>query len=402
LPSLYALAAILKSIHCADAAAFPKAGDREIHMVILGDSIMWGQGLEEPDKNHTLVANMLRTCNDSLTVQKASLAHSGAIIGANNNQTGPALPGEVLVSLPSILQQTAQFSNPTEAAEVDVVLLDGGINDVGLTTILDPSVPLATLDSAVRQHCLDDMQVLLDRVTTTFTNAIIVVSGYYQIVSEESNPAAVETLLLLFRIVFQNFDIHARDEIAARCLRFATRSRNHLNTAVDATNQRLSGSPRVFFADPGFGPGHALFASNSRLFGLTLLGGPEDPVADERHSQCLEAGRQGDGLLVCERASIAHTNEAGARAYARAIFDALTTGGKGLVWADFSIACPPSPPCGAGTFESPFGRLLPEAITAVPEGGTIRIKSSSEPGSFTLTKPCVIEACGGRVLIGHE
>ena len=29
---------------------------------------------------------------------------------------------------PSILQQTAQFSNPTEAAEVDVVLLDGGIN----------------------------------------------------------------------------------------------------------------------------------------------------------------------------------------------------------------------------------------------------------------------------------
>jgi hypothetical protein len=158
---------------------------------------------------------------------------------------------------------------------------------------------------------------------------------------------------------------------------------------------------KKLFADPQFDESHAVFAPNSRLFGLTFFLEPEDLLAQQRHDACVSCADcdfNEFGLFFCDHASVAHPNEAGARA----MFDALTTGGRGLVWADFSAPCSAVGNCGAGTFESPFGRLLPEAVTAVPEGGTIRIKSSSTPQGMTLSRPCLIEACGGSAVIGKQ
>lgn len=65
------------------------------------------------------------------------VAHSGAAIGAFG-AAGIPCPGEVPCSRLTILEQCDQFTNSPET--VDLVLLDGGINDVGVATILIPSL----------------------------------------------------------------------------------------------------------------------------------------------------------------------------------------------------------------------------------------------------------------------
>src|SRR5262245_59192150 len=77
------LAACLPAVNQLRALDFPPPGAQSIRMVILGDSIMWGQGLLEKDKHHALVADMLRSCHDGLSVSRIVFAHSAAHIGMN-------------------------------------------------------------------------------------------------------------------------------------------------------------------------------------------------------------------------------------------------------------------------------------------------------------------------------
>src|SRR5512143_1544595 len=99
-------------------------------MVALGDSVVWGQGLEPGEKFSSLVQAALDI--DSCTL----LAHSGATIGVGVDTTEPPLDGEVPTWYPTILQQCAAFTDSPET--VDLVIVNGGINDVEVRTILNP------------------------------------------------------------------------------------------------------------------------------------------------------------------------------------------------------------------------------------------------------------------------
>jgi len=66
-------------------------------MVVLGDSIQWGQGLREDLKFHTLVQNHINP-GGAIGVYKTVHAHSGAIIGVGVNHQGPPVDGEVPTS----------------------------------------------------------------------------------------------------------------------------------------------------------------------------------------------------------------------------------------------------------------------------------------------------------------
>src|SRR4051794_34449706 len=98
------------------------------NVVVYGDSVTWGQGHKDGNKFANQVASAL-----GATVKM--IAHSGATIGRGDAQTGSGGP-ESPNHYPTILQQLAAASDdPDQAA---VVIVDGGINDIGVPTILSP------------------------------------------------------------------------------------------------------------------------------------------------------------------------------------------------------------------------------------------------------------------------
>jgi lysophospholipase L1-like esterase len=98
-------------------------------IVNLGDSVPWGQGLLEAEKYDILVkAALSAKYPGGVTLERS--AHSGAVIGAGI-ATGTSAPGEVPVARPTIIEQCEQFANAPET--VDLVLVNGGINDVGVS-----------------------------------------------------------------------------------------------------------------------------------------------------------------------------------------------------------------------------------------------------------------------------
>src|SRR5262249_22159955 len=113
---------------------------RAFNMVVLGDSIMWGQGLPQDQKFSTLVQNWLAKWVAPRPVQRFVFAHSGARIAPTGNDTGPdlsngpaAFVGEVPDPSPSILSQIELALNRlpqlgvAQPSDVDLVLVDGGI-----------------------------------------------------------------------------------------------------------------------------------------------------------------------------------------------------------------------------------------------------------------------------------
>ena len=175
----------------------------------LGDSVVWGQGLLEPQKFSMLVADTLTArYNGSIAVFATDrCAHSGARIapsaGDGPDPQAPRLPGdfagECLSRVPSVTAQVAGWTAGTLAAgqggEIDLVILDGGANDVGIFTIMNPGASDPALSAAITAACFTGMGTLLARVRATFPGAAIVVTGYYPIVSTESD------MRLLFPVV---------------------------------------------------------------------------------------------------------------------------------------------------------------------------------------------------------
>src|SRR5947199_1451967 len=102
-------------------------------IVCIGDSVVWGQGLLETEKFDSMVREALTRFLSGVTLEKT--AHSGAVIGVSGAMGNPA-PGEVPESRLSIIEQCDGFTNSPET--VDLVLMDGGINDVGVSNILNP------------------------------------------------------------------------------------------------------------------------------------------------------------------------------------------------------------------------------------------------------------------------
>ncbi len=286
-------------------------------IVTLGDSIPWGQGLQEAEKFDTLVKDALTPDHPEGVVLKR-VAHSGAVIGAFG-ATGVPEPGEVPSSRPSIIEQCDQFSDSPES--VDLVLLDGGINDVGVATILNPLALIPTLSSRTTRACHNGMLMLLRKIGAKFSKPTckIRVTGYYTIVSKQSDPLGVEKLLKLHGIALPDFGnptAEFLEPVIRRCQEFFADSTASLQQAVaDAADSRIT------FVPTGFTDANAIFVpGTSLLWNLDLDDGlgPQDPVAADRHAQCdLAHGGPLNAFAreFCYRASAGHPNVAGARQF---------------------------------------------------------------------------------------
>jgi len=290
-------------------------------MLVMGDSVMWGQGLDDDNKFSSLAYDQLSYKYPDLQ-GPVMLAHSGAKIGNGDTSTWPALPGEVPASGPTILDQCDQYADPSS---VRVILIDGGINDVDIRLFLNPTTTPASLECRIIQYCHDDMKVLLQKVAKRFSHpdCKIVVLGYFPILSKNSNPLCVPALLKARGI--DNADELMLSAAAVSdprdlAIQFWQQSDSNLRAAV-----KDAGDSRITYVLPPFQEQNALFESDPCLWGLDILAGlaPEDQVVDQRREECVRLVPAPLDCQECIRASVGHPNATGALKYCEAVMSAF-------------------------------------------------------------------------------
>lgn len=294
-----------------------------IRIVTFGDSVPWGQGLPNDHKFDSLIQAHLIAHGHPATLERH--AHSGAVIGFHPT-AGDTAPGEVPVTRPTVSEQVAAFDHSPET--VDIVLVNGGINDVGVANILNPFAIIPPLSARIESACHDRMLALLHQLRPVFSKPTcrILVTGYYTILSEQSDPLHVPDFLRMFGIAAPPLPVGGifLDPFAGRCRQFFTESTIHLQAAVAET-----GDPRIRFVPSGFTDDNAIFVpGTSLLWGLDPFLNPEDPIADQRRPQCDLAFPEPIDFLrreQCHRASAGHPNFAGARQYADQLLAALAS-----------------------------------------------------------------------------
>ncbi len=325
------------------------------NMVVLGDSIMWGQGLNEQQKFSYNVAQWIGKRLPGTEVRRHVLAHSGArILKDGAADAKPPTHGEVPNHFPSITKQLALFhgrpgvSSPygqlPRSEDVSLVLLDGGINDFNTKTILtlDPTVGRAWVRKITRRDCVDRMKELLPNVVDAFPNAKVVITNYFQIISEQSNMVLIWELLQLWNVVglpLNGISSGLRRKLADQSLAFHLESTAGFREAVDEVSRLRSGTrpapnaglperlgaaqlkpSRVVLAEAPFGPQNSYGAPDRYLFYMN----EPDPAASERKPECQkEESETSPDFPNCLVAAAGHPNVRGAQAYTKAITDKL-------------------------------------------------------------------------------
>jgi lysophospholipase L1-like esterase len=308
-----------------------------LNVVAIGDSIMWGQGNREEAKFTSRVLDWLRARGQP--AELASFAHSGAIAARTPRDGGPALWGEVPDSTPSVTWQLAAVPNPDT---VDVVLLNGGINDVSPfhIAVANPFDPggLATLRRATTNIFNGAVRELIEGAAQRFRNAKVVVLGYYPIISDDSSgpelvrlmrhihehtglPSAVDWAIE--RLADDAIELAIAAEKRAmveQCAAFHAITDEILRTLIRDLAGGVVG-PRIGYAAPAFTSANAFAARDSWLWM-----GSDDPLHDERLRRFATEGAVSAWPVYTPLASMCHPNDAGCAAYAAAITGAL----KGL------------------------------------------------------------------------
>jgi lysophospholipase L1-like esterase len=284
-------------------------------ILTLGDSVCWGQGLKEEHKFDYLLAK-------TKGLQFTRVAHSGAVVGRSSVGSTEVEPGEIPVGMPSLWQQVLAQK---DWSQVELVLLDGGINDVSLTRIHNPSTSSGHLTHLVDQFCRQGMEDLLEEVAgkLVLPNGRIVVLGYYPILSNQSAGTEIQFRSLLEMHGVATSSAIAGDEfsfsaliptVVKNCLTFWNSSDTAFQQAVDAVNAKLGKTVCTFMKLP-FSEENAMWAPQSLLWELTPLLLPEDEVSDSRGAVCKTL--YGDVAHIpqwiqCVRASAGHPRVEGA------------------------------------------------------------------------------------------
>ncbi|HEV7646181.1 MAG TPA: hypothetical protein VGO50_19765 [Pyrinomonadaceae bacterium] len=333
----------------------PTAAAKPFNFLVVGDSIISGQGLKENQRFYYLVKQWLETevFENSRPVELKVKAHSGASINLRPTETaalkkaGPQktgidenkpYPGEVNLTFPSINSQIdTALKEYADPRSVDLVMLTGGITDTRLTRIMDPFRSNEALRQEIVKHCGEDMFGLLRHIAVSFPNALIVLVGYYPVISkytpkkkllnhvlEVSNfPGALKALVNnpLNRALLK----HYTSKMIARSVLWAEGSTIEFKKTVARLNAEF-GSQRAVFVDSPIKEKNSLGAPKTLVFELGKHGRLQDPMASERKTICQEVlpGLREStdlkfGTRVCEMAGIGHPDPEGAKAIAEAI-----------------------------------------------------------------------------------
>jgi lysophospholipase L1-like esterase len=306
-------------------------------LLVLGDSVAWGQGLQEHEKFHTILENEIRSRAGGIGVYKNVLAHSGAIIGANDDRTDPAIAGqfggEVPTNGPTLREQVKLALNGAAKDEtIDLVLLVGGINDIDAANALSPIGP--ALPEPIRVSCYVRMKELLKIVCNDFPNARVIVAGYALLISDQSNLAGILPIVMTgLGLVVAGvpgavggvvLGVGAEATIKQRSRELRDGMHQKIKEAIaDLMIEENSANGRIFFADPDYRDEHAVFAPNALLFNINpdLTPRDNDFIIHQRALVC-DANPNRTGPH-CPIASTGHPTPAGAARYGAAIIAQL-------------------------------------------------------------------------------
>ena len=353
--ALFLFSAVAASAQCANAPR-PVVND-PLDMLVVGDSIMWGQGLQRERKFWWRIKCWLQE-KTGREVRGKVEAHSGASIETAGNELLYSSNGEVPSFTPTVNQQvTVARQHYADPGAVDLVLVNGCINDVDVRNLLNAATKLEPLEAGIKEACGGRMQRLLVRTAREFPNAHLIVTGYYNIFSDETDHNRFTRMLV------KNLTSRIRDEetmsdkemrrrlVAISDLWYRV-STDSLDNAVNAANSEL-GNPRIHFAEIDFDPEHAFAAPETLLwnfkFASTNLTGlrqaiviitlgtaaykPNDQVREMRGKSCKEIyeqlkkknetkqekERRESSYLACRYASLGHPNQMGALIYTERI-----------------------------------------------------------------------------------
>jgi len=243
--------------------------------------------------------------------------------------------------------------NPPNGDDVDLLIVDGGTNDLTLGWLNNPlNSGRRKIWQAVRHYMYDDMvgnngkRGLLERARETFSNAVIVLLGEPVWASNRTDRRRAKRFL-----VDQNSNAQALpgvvEQAVDNALNFSHFQAYWLRRAVAEFNRTDTG-PGVVLAPPGYGVVNGMMADWPWAFGYdpdagkpllgddVTVGATNDEVTDQRVDVCRSELRAehcvgrfsctGDGdytdevdAVSCYSAPIGHPNPEGCRQYADTI-----------------------------------------------------------------------------------
>ena len=279
-----------------------------IGLYVFGTSVLWGQGHNKSTKMHTRLGEWLKK-RHGRTVRVHHAPHSGAeVFGRSSHKR---LHGEVPVAFPSIIRQIRQAPRVTQ--EQVYVLVEGGINDVGVFNIVNPNFPRAKLKQKTIEACHRRMSVVLTHLGRKYRGADIFVLGYYQILADRIKKHARDLVNLLDVLnICDPEELEGTDFVSRaveNCKLFWQESDRQLQRAVRDVSPGIEGT--ITFVSSTYTPANGLFGKDSLLFNL----GDRDPQLDNRVIPCTKAILQGRTKAHCYVASIGHPNKNGVTRY---------------------------------------------------------------------------------------
>jgi len=291
-----------------------QAKSAPLRVVVLGDSLIWGQGLREVEKfSTTALKEIARLAGRQLDVER-NLSRSGAQIleGQDETQrrakrqeyvdTYPSrynsqklrddfvlrndqlvtffLPSEVPNTFPTITFQVGVVSEAIGKG-IDIVLLDGGVNDIDFETYLNPFEAegnfIAAFDGMFQEVFDRRVRELLLSARRRFPNALLIYTGYFLPFSFNVRNGAVLDFVEYEKSVdwfdrFLNGIFGVVDfprvvaELQVRAEHGVARGLYWLRRNITKMSDELeSGGPGVIFIHPSFLPEHVLFSPQTLL-----------------------------------------------------------------------------------------------------------------------------------------
>ena len=317
------------------------------YMVVIGDSVQWGNGLREQDKISKLVSNVIQQeTQKKVIVQR--YAQSGARIVPTEEDAVCFIEcfGEAPTVSTSVTRQVEQIIVPEL---IDFVLMDGCSNDVDVAVIVNPLTQDVILRARTEQFCGDEMETLLLELRETVPNAFIVVAGYYPFVGPESELLGISNWAEIRDVETAPTGVSLVEALAKNSALFVEVAHVSLAQAVANVNEALAGdvatplgggvsggqqtginASTIAFVDPQFGSDNAVFGPDPWVWGMTadndlleaigldLALAPEEPIRLQRRIDCAVPDVHG-GFLSCLFSSVGHPNTTGAAVYAEAI-----------------------------------------------------------------------------------
>jgi hypothetical protein len=296
------------------------ASDRRfVRIAAFGDSLMWGQGLNRNDRFTVLIAKGIGQEVKRTSTIVHDLSRSGAKIRARGDDRpgfvdtyprlfpggrgkGPflrgrdekpatGLYGEEPATFPTV-QGQLNLMPDAMGREVDVALLDGGINDIEIEDVVNPQVEtgrwIEHYDGAVRIVAHDDVLDLIGRTRRKCPNALIMYFGFFPPLSYESDTGKIRDFMKHeynddVAWWFNEHVLHAVNvdhlilEGIVRGLWFQGRWQYWTRKAVDKANHddAIRG-PGIVFVPSGFEERNAVFAERPYLWD-----DPYDPTEDD-------------------------------------------------------------------------------------------------------------------------